>query len=400
LVSHGRQDNSLRINLVKEPEGLVKIKGAWHALCRDLGNSITPFASFEWYETWWRHYSAGETLNLIALWEADRLVGIAPLMLRNASIHGLPATVVCFIENNQTPHNDFIVLPAFRECFMPEVMNFLFKQIKANTWDVLVFNKLPVTSANYCSLIKHLGEAGMRWRQEQTLDSPYLVPSGNWTEYLASRSNRTRKSLRNIQNNMQKAGEFSVRNIRTWEEFQLVREDVYNVARQSWTEQHGDSIASLPNAGFFDDLARCAAAMGWLSLWTLSLNGKVIAIEFHLQAHGKEHAMRGHFLPEFASLSPGTFLEMQILKHVHEEANRVERYELGNFYDYMRKWTDDSVPYMAVSVFNDRFYSRFLAFHEFISVPMLGRIFPPKFWSHELFKKVGINTKRLNIKQH
>ena len=389
----------MHIELLTEIEEFSKIQEAWEALCDDLGDSVSAFASFVWYKTWWRHYSAKATLNVIVMWEADKLVGIAPLMVRKVTIHGLPSTVVCFIENNQSPHNDFIVLPAVRELFLREIVRILFEQITSTRWDAIAFNKLPATSANYRMLVKILDEAGMNWRQEQPLDSPYLTPSGNWIEFLASRSTKTRKTLRNIQNSIHKAGEVSVRNIRTWDEFQRVRDDVYFVAKQSWTEKIGDSLASPANEAFFNDLAQVTSAKGWLSLWTLYLNGKMIAIEFHLRAYGKEHAMRGHYLPEFASLSPGTFLEMNIIKNAFEEADRVQKYDFCGIADsYKRRWTDESVPHMAVMAFSNGIYSRFVAFHEAKTVPLLRQVFPQSFWNHKFFKICGINTNRLNIK--
>lgn len=373
---------------------------AWEGLCNELSDSVTAYSSFEWYNAWWSHYSAGESPLIITMWDAAKLVGVAPLMLRRATIHGLPVTAVCFMENNQTPLNDFVVLPSDRELFLREVVRVLFELPAKTCWDVAVFNKLPNSSANYETLLKVLSKAGKKWRQEQVLDSRYLVPLGSWAEFLAGRTSRTRKTLRNIQNSMEKAGAVSVGTIRTWDEFQQVRDEVYSVAKQSWSETHGDSIASPANRAFFDDLSRNVARKGWMSLWTLRLNGKMIAIEYHLRAYGKEHAMRGHYLPEYAPLSPGTFLEMHILKNAFEEMDKVQKYDLGNYYDYKRKWTDNSEPHMAVSVYNNKIYSRLLAFNETVVVPLLRRIFPQGFWNCKLFRKCGINTNRLNIKQH
>jgi len=266
-----------------------------------------------------------------------------------------------------------MVVPASRELFLREVMRFLVEE--TTQWDVIIFNNLPVSSPNHAALVKILDEAGINWHQERTFKSPYLVLSGMWTDYLASRTPRTRKTLRNIQNNMHKAGEVSARNIRTWEEFQQVREDLFFVAKHSWTEEIGDSLATSVNEAFFDDLARSAAAKGWLSVWTLRLNGKMIAFEFHLKACGKDHAMRGSYLPEFAHLSPGTYLEMQILKNAFEDSEKVQRYDFGGSFDsYKRKWTDDAVPHCAISVFNDSMYSRFVTFHETKTVPLAKRV--------------------------
>lgn len=390
----------MHIELLKDIDELSRIKGAWQALCEELKESITPFSSIEWYEIWWQHYSAGESLLVMVMWEDGKLVGIAPLMLRRATIHGLPVTAVCFIENNQSFLNDFIVLPEFRDLFLQQVLRLLFAQTGSVSWDAIFLNKLSTSSANYRALVKILDDTGRKWREEQTIDARHIIPSGSWTEFLSSRSTRTRKTLRNIQNSIQKAGTVTVRRIRTWEEFQEVWEEVARVARGSWTEHIGDSLASPANESFFYDLARRAAAKGWLLLWTLCLDGKTIAIEFHLRAHGKEYAMRGHYLPEYGNLSPGTYLEMQVLKDVFEEADRLQKYDLGNFYSYKRKWSDNSEPHMAVSVFNTRLYSRFLSFHEMKTVPALRRIFPQSFWEQKIFRICGIKTHPFDMKQH
>ena len=363
----------MHIEIVREIKRSTEFQEGWQTLCEDLDENVSAFGSYAWYETWWRHFSAGATPYLLTMWEAGRLVGIAPLMRKQTTLHGLPISAISFIENRNSLHNDFIVVPAARELFLREVLRVLIEE--TTEWDVVMFNNLPVPSANRASLVKILDELGMKWHQEQTFNSPYLVLSGSWTDYLASRTSRTRKTLRNIQNSIAKAGEVSVRNIRTWEEFQQVREDLFFVAKHSWTEEIGDSLATSVNEAFFDDLAHSAAAKGWLSVWTLHLNGKMIAFEFHLRACGKDHAMRGSYLPEFAHLSPGTYLEMQILKNAFEDPEKVQKYDFGGSFDsYKRKWTDDAVPHCAISVFNDNMYSRFVTFHETKTVPLAKRV--------------------------
>jgi CelD/BcsL family acetyltransferase involved in cellulose biosynthesis len=195
---------------------------------------------------------------------------------------------------------------------------------------------------------------------------------------------------------MHKAGDVSIENIRTWDEFLLVKDEVFNVARQSWSEHGGDSMASPANEPFFNDLAYSSAQRGWLSLWTLRLNGTMIAVEFHLKAYGKEHAMRGHYLPEYAALSPGTYLEMQIIKSAFEEAEKVRVYDFcGSFDSYKKKWTDSFVAHHDMAIFNNRLYSRLVGFHETTAVPLLKRLFPRDFWNSRIFRICGIKTDRM-----
>ncbi|MBI5446640.1 MAG: GNAT family N-acetyltransferase [Deltaproteobacteria bacterium] len=390
----------MRIQVLTSLDELRTLRDAWEGLCEALRESVTPFSSYDWYEVWWKHYSAGETLHTLAGWEGERLVGVAPLMLRRATMHGLPLRVVCFIENNQSFLNDFIVAPGANRAFLEASFDFLCREASSLAWDAVVLNKLSTRSPNYSALLAVLDASGWKWREEQTIDARHIVPLGTWEEFFAGRSTKARKTLRNIQNTMRKAGVVSVRRIQTWKEFEGAWHEIRGVARGSWTEELGDSMASAANEPFFLELAQRAAQKGWLSAWTLTLDGRTIAVEFHLRAYCKEFAMRGHYLPEYAKLSPGTFLEMEILREIYDESERLEKYDFGNYYEYKRKWTDNSEPHMAVSVFNDRLYSKLAALYELRTVPLLRSIFPAGLWQSKLFKACGINTDPFRIKQH
>ena len=169
-----------------------------------------------------------------------------------------------------------------------------------------MYRNLPVQSENYASLTEILTGEKRNWIQGSTpIDSPYLIPAGSWPDYLAGRTTKTRKNLRNIQNKITKAGTVTVKNIISREEFLACKDELFDVAQRSWTGGVGDSLGSPLNRDFFESLALSAAEKGTLSIWALYLNDRIIALEFHLKAYGKEHALRGHYLPEFASLSPG-----------------------------------------------------------------------------------------------
>jgi CelD/BcsL family acetyltransferase involved in cellulose biosynthesis len=386
---------TMRMEIITDAGQLPGIKAAWETLCGELADSISVFSSYQWYESWWRHFSGGAQLNIVAMWQGDRLIGVAPLMIRRATIHGLPATVLSFMENRQSLHNDFLVRPEHREAFLSALLRSAGRSDAP--WDLIVFRNLPDSSANRVALTELLGASGKTWRKTPTwYDSPYLVPRGSWEDYLADRSPRTRKSLRNIVNSMQKAGQVSVTQIRSREEFLAVQEEVFQLARRSWAEAGGDSLASDANAAFSSELAQWAAELGWLSLWTLRLNGTLIAIEFHLRAFGKEHAVRGHYLPEYARLSPGTYLEMKIIEHAFREQDQVACYDFcGSFENYKKKWTDRYASHCDVAVFSGSRYGRLLALHETTVVPLLKRTFPKDFWGSPLFRLFGINTNRM-----
>ena len=364
---------SFRFEILNDPKAFSVLEAGWESLCKKLTNYITVFASHTWYQNWWKYYSGDAKLHLFTMWQGDKLVGIAPLIRKKYSFHGLPVRAVGFIQNNESLHNDFIVMPQIRTLFLQKLIQSLFEQ--ASQWDVLYFRNISPLSDNYKPLVDLLEAEGRTWAQKVTpYDTPYLIPSGNWQDYFAGRSRRTRKTLNNIRNKVQKAGKVSIKCIRTWDEFLSCKDDLFEVAQQSWTENIGGSLASGTNRDFYESLAYKAAAKGWLSVWALYLDNRMIAFEFHLRAFGREHAIRGHYHTGFASLSPGTYLEMKILEHIFQEHERIHVYDFcGAFDTYKKKWTDTFVPHCDLFVFNEHMYSRYIMFHEFKLVPFIRK---------------------------
>jgi CelD/BcsL family acetyltransferase involved in cellulose biosynthesis len=362
----------LRFEVLQDEDAFSYLESEWDALCSLLDKYITVFASFIWFRNWWRFYGANARLQLFTMREGEKLIGLAPLMWEKYHLRGMSVRRIGFIQNNQSLHNDFIVLPEYRTAFLHELIQSLFEQ--SSKWDILFFRNFPLSSENYDPLVKSL--EGRCWNQvANSINSPYLTPSGDWPKFFGGRSKKTRKALSNIKNRIYKAGKVSVKNIRTWKEFLSCKEELFDVAKRSWAEGQGDSLGSVVNREFFESLARSAAEKGWLSIWALYLDDKMIAMEFHLRGYGKEHALRGHYHPDFASLSPGTFLEMTILEQVFEDPDRVQVYDFcGSFENYKRKWTDTFVPHCDIHVFKNTIFSKFVRFHEFKIEPRIRMV--------------------------
>ncbi len=75
---------ALRVELLGA-ESLPALAGDWNRLAGSV-----PFRSWEWLETWWRHYRTADTeLILLAVRDdEDRLVGLAPWYLHVSAAHG------------------------------------------------------------------------------------------------------------------------------------------------------------------------------------------------------------------------------------------------------------------------------------------------------------------------
>lgn len=363
--------SELDVELVTAPERLAALKPEWDLLMESVEDPCV-FMSHSWYDSWWSHYAGNATLHLLVLRKSGAVVGIAPLMRHTRFLHGVPVREIGFIANGNSLHNDLLLRKMEREEAVDVLCGHLFRD--KGGWDLLCFHHMPKDSPNIPALVARLEQNG-GCRVSPSYDSPYLEVAGGWERFHGQRSQRVRKTLRNIVNTLHRTGKVEVREVTDWEGFLEAREGILAVAKKSWTERVGDSLARPANAAFFEELARRGADTRMLSLWLLLLEGRIIAFEFHLRGFGKQHALRASFDEEFRQLSPGTYLEAEILKRLFDEERGIAHFDFGgSFNEYKKRWSDRSLDHMTLSVFNDGLYSKTVAFHEAVVVDTARRL--------------------------
>ncbi len=365
--------SGLEIEVVRDLGRFRELKPEWDLLLAGMGGEASVFLSHYWHDCWWRHFGRDAEMRLMVLRRGGKAAAIVPLMRRRFSLYGLAVRCLCFPENGNTLHNDLLIgETGRREELLAEIFSHLYRN--QQEWDLLHLYRMPADSPNLSAALTLLGAPGKAKSHHlrSVYASPYLEIAGGWDAFHAGRSVRVRKTLRNIRNSLARGGRPDLIRIESWEEFLEHREGLYRVARHSWTDELGDSLATPANRAFFEDLARSASGAGGLRAWLLLLDGRPAAFEFHLRGFGKQHALRASFDPEFAPLSPGGFLEMEILKELFDEPQGVERFDFGGSNDlYKRRWSEQARELVLLQVFNPRLYSRLCAFHATSLIPLL-----------------------------
>ncbi|WP_460594337.1 GNAT family N-acetyltransferase [Geomonas sp. Red276] len=360
----------LECEIITEEDRLTRIGAHWETLLAELGERGTPFMTPSWYHCWWGHFAAGARLNVVVVREGETVLAICPFMKRRLFMHGLPVRALSFMENGNSLHNDLLVASRRREEVLEGLLAFLEGR---GDWDVLQLNNIPVSSPNRDAVARLLEKRRLRHQFRPSFASPFVEVAGEWEPFLAGRPTKVRKAARRVTSGMNQAGEWEVCEVVGWEEFLAEWSGVREVAERSWTHAIGDSLAEPVNASFFRELARAAAAEGRLSLWLLKLNGATVAFEFHVRGARIEYAMRASYDERFAWLSPGTFLEMEIVKRLFQRGGSIRRLDLGGSFDqYKRRWCDHATSHVCLTVFNGRPRGRLAAFHELATV-RLGR---------------------------
>src|SRR5581483_2317407 len=139
----GARSGGRMIDIVEVTDeiGLDLLEHEWRALA-DASEECTPFQTFEWMSSWWRHQRRGQLWILTAR-EQGALVGILPLFI--SRYHGLPLRRVSFLG---TPVSEYHALLA-RPGRAADCRTAFFAHLAANErrWDVIDLPDLREGSA-------------------------------------------------------------------------------------------------------------------------------------------------------------------------------------------------------------------------------------------------------------
>jgi len=353
-------------------EDFLDLSSDWRILLNEQRSDNTPFYTHEWFQCWWKSFGRGVDFFIILVKEENKLIGIAPMMLKKIFMHGLPVRQLSFIENGNSLHNNFILGTRRKKDVLERIIQYLITE--QSCWDVVELKNIPAESENCVALKELLYSNKILFGQKDALNSPYITLGSDWETFYKSRSSKAKKTLRNIQNRFKKSGSFIVHKIDNYEEFKRVKPELYDIAKNSWTEEVGDSLYSEKNMFFFDELSRFASERGWLAIWLLQLNGESIAFEYHLRYQGRVYGMRASHKKNCGNMSPGVFLDYHIIKQLFENGD-IKEYDLGGSSDfYKRKWTEESRSHVLINIFKKSFYSRLLYMYEYKLIPAIKNV--------------------------
>jgi CelD/BcsL family acetyltransferase involved in cellulose biosynthesis len=249
---------------------LAPMKEDWQALAE---RSRNVFATWEWAETWWKHFGREEELR-------TRLIPSVAVLPLYVDTNG-PLRILRFIG---TPHADEVgpvCAPEDRAAAAAALRDALGE----GGFHLFLGDSVPPGWA------KPLGA-----RIVERTSSPIVsLTEGSWDEYLAKRSSNFRQQVRTAERRL--ARDRSL-------EFRLTDQDrlrqdldlLFALHRARWPGSHWFAEAEA----FHREFAAIALERGWLRLWVLELDGhgaagwlgyRFAGVESYYQA-GRDPALR------------------------------------------------------------------------------------------------------------
>lgn len=365
----------LQLEEVTNYQDFLALQKRWNILVEKSSlNSV--FVRHEWIRCLWDFYGQESQLLVLLFQEEGVLKAIAPLMISTGTFRDcFSVRKISFIETDESPHCGLIVDSYCVD--IKQIIDALLTHVKSRkeAWDILLLRKIHEESQLLAVFPVVAAERKENILVKKSLRSPVLYMNSDWESFYTATSQRFKKKLRYDRNKLKRSGKVGIQLFDTPEQIADVIEEVFVVGRRSWKEKIGNSTGSTPqNRMFFSKLPRALEQGGnGVLLWTLRLDDKIVAFEYHIRQGNKVYALRGEFDEKYQESSPGAVLDAEVVERLFKQ--RIQAYDMcGDATDqYKLRWTSDVQPYRDVFLFNNSLRGNFFAFLEKRLVPVAKR---------------------------
>lgn len=316
--------------LVASSEELARVAPEWEALAERLAAS--PFLFPGWVEAWARAFGRGR-LAVRVLRRAGRLVALAPVLARRGALAS-PT-------NWHSPESGWLAES-------PEAEAALLDALLAEGPRRLSFAFLDPRRAEPAGA--RARARGYRVLRRTLQSSPCLALEGGWEAYSRGLGKNLRGDLARRRRKLAALGAMTIE-VSDGESLEERLAEGFRVEASSWKGSSGTAIDSdEASRRFYTEVARWAAARGWLRLAFLRLDGRALAFDYCLEHAGVHYMLKTGYDPAQRELSPGKVLREAMIQRAFEQGLR--SYELlGAAEPWKLQWTSDTRPRELVQLF-------------------------------------------------
>ena len=284
----------LETSLIDSVWGFTALRPEWNPLLAASG-SASPFLTWEWLHTWWRHMNGSSQLRMITVRIDGELIAVAPFRTTRST-----ARLRCLdMLGTGTIGSDYLDV-IIRCGWESEALRAIEALVLAQQTTVRLMHLGPSAMAQH--LADRLRERGWRHTIAAGGTCPYIPLSGHtWDSYVstlgASHRANVRRRIRALERN------FDVR----FDEVVTHDERIEALGcligyHQRRFGGRGTAFDSDMACAFHDELTARALDQGWLRMYVLRLNGVPAAVmygfmyddTFYFYQHGFDERYQQH----------------------------------------------------------------------------------------------------------
>ncbi|MBT3363660.1 MAG: GNAT family N-acetyltransferase [Chloroflexi bacterium] len=251
-----------------------------------------------WLKAWWQVFGAGSKPHILSVWDAGKLIGIAPLKCNSNEASIIGSANVC-------DWLDFVIAPGMEADFLAVLMQHLKSDgvtsldLAPVLHDSTVWCHLPAEVAQNCSCRVVMD------KEDVLLDMD--LPA-SWDVYLDSLPAKQRRELRRKISNMENAGSMDYRVYHT--------SDAVDVLLDLFDKNKSEKAAFMTPqmSSFFRALADSMAGAGLLNIGVLTLDEVPVAVVMCFAYDGCEYLYNSAYDGAHGHLSVGFLSKIMCIK--------------------------------------------------------------------------------------
>jgi CelD/BcsL family acetyltransferase involved in cellulose biosynthesis len=236
----------------------------------------SPMQSPTWLIAWWQAFAGeGKQLQMVSVYDDQRLVGLAPWYLVGKRLRFMGDGVVC------SDHADLAIADGYNDAVIIEIANWLACHAPTH-WDFIKFDAVDEGEGPLGRVLQNLKSNGFAMHERATTGCWHVDLPRSWEEFLAALSKNHRKRCRRWMRSYFDCGRAEV-TISSMDFVESAWEEISELNRQR-RERVGDRSAFLDERfhTFHLTVLPRLIEQGRAELRQLRIDGEPVAAEYLL----------------------------------------------------------------------------------------------------------------------
>jgi CelD/BcsL family acetyltransferase involved in cellulose biosynthesis len=287
----------------------------------------TFFHTWDWLETYWRHFGAAERLRVLVVHSDGSPLGILPLCVRPVRYGFGTVRVLGYpLENRGMRYGP---VGSNRGTTMLAAMRYL--RNAQRDWDMIDLRCAAPPSSDGCRAARSMTIAGLLSQREPDHTTSSIEFEGDWNGYLASRARKTRHEIRRcLRRAFDVNGATLIRHRPAparegdgdprWDLFEMCEQ----VARASWQGRAdtGFTLSRKRSGKFLRDAHAAAAHNGMVDMNLLIVGDRPAAFAYNYHCDGRLTSVQIGYDPAVGPKGLGTALVLRTIEDSFERRDR------------------------------------------------------------------------------
>lgn len=321
----------LQIELIRDEAAFLALERDWRALV-DGSRLLTPFQSWEWVESWWRHHGYGEPFVLVAR-DGGTIVGILPLVLGSYRYSGLRQ--LRWMGAPLSDFQDFLAIDDRRT----EVADALFAGLASHSarWDFADLNDLRAGTT-----LPDLPVQTLRRTVSFHRKCPTIALEATWEVYSKSLGKNMRANVGRRRRQIEKQFQTRLETVTDPAVLTAAMDDLFRLHNARWQRRGAKGAFATPALqAFHQEVARRFLERGWLRLHVMRCDGETKAAFYCFSFAKRVYYYLSGFDESIGKFSPGNvMMGYSLTEAMKEGATEFDLLRGDETYKYDWKATD------------------------------------------------------------